>query len=161
MRMTMPALAVDRPAEALVSGTTSARILAFPGTCVPAGAPATLSAAERERLDRLRWFALKSRLAPKPDLERACFLLAGEANVSLERFATAFFRGLADKASREIALYRPGTRSVSDDEIWLIRLLEASATGQDSAARALVAWRVRPEARRWMRFLAGSLANAL
>lgn len=159
----MHALAVDLAAEAPVTGATGARILAFPGAALPAAAPATpaLTAAERELLDRLRWFALRSRLAPKPDLERACFLLAGEANVSLERFATAFFRGLADKASREIALYRPGTRSVSDDEIWLIRLLDASATGQDSAAAALVAWRVRPEARRWMRFLAGSLAKAL
>lgn len=159
----MHALAVDRLAETLAAGTTGARILAFPGTALPAGVAASpaLTAAERALLDRLRWFALKSRLAPKPDLERACFLLAGEANVSLERFATAFFRGLSDKASREIVFYRPGTASVSDDETWLIRLLDAAATGQDPAAAALIAWRVRPEARRWMRFLAGSLAKAL
>ena len=40
--------------------------------------PAELEPADMDRLNRLRWLALKSRLAPKPDVERACYLLAGD-----------------------------------------------------------------------------------
>ena len=159
----MTALALDENATVAHAGKSGARILAFPGANCPTVAPEApcLREADRECLNRLRWFALKSRLAPKPDLERACFLLAGEANVTLERYATAFFRGLATTASREMTIYRPGTRGASDDEIWLLRLLEAKREGKDAAAKALVAWRVRPEGRRWLRFLAASLAEAL
>ncbi|MEF2552566.1 hypothetical protein VQ042_14520 [Aurantimonas sp. A2-1-M11] len=140
-----------------------ARVLAFPGGDCPTVRPATpqLTDDECDELNRLRWFALKSRLAPKPDLERACFLLAGESNVSLERFAIAFFRGLSARSLREMVFYRPGARHASDDEIWLLRLLSVLRSGENAAAGALVAWRVRPDGRRWLRFLAASLANAL
>ena len=145
------------------SGRAPARILAFPGGNCPTVRPAApqLTDAERDELNRLRWFALRSRLAPKPDLERACFLLAGEENVSLERFAIAFFRGLSGQSLREMVFYRPGAKQASDDEIWLLRLLAVLRAGENAAAGALIAWRVRPEGRRWLRFLAASLARTL
>ena len=149
----------------LTEASSGARILAFPGAqsgCPTVGrAPPQLSTEEREELDRLRWFALRSRLAAKPDLERACFLLAGEANVSLGRYASAFFHGLAQRAHREMVFYRPGTRAVSDDEMWLVRLLAAHRGDHRALAIALVKWRVRPDGHRWLRFLSEHLAQAL
>ena len=83
-----------------VAATT---VVAFPFCATAAVARVfTPTDAERIELDRLRWLALRSLIAPKPDLERACFLLSGEPDVSLSRFSVAFFRGLADKARREI-----------------------------------------------------------
>ncbi|MCB8837685.1 hypothetical protein [Aurantimonas sp. VKM B-3413] len=138
-------------------------VLPFPaGRCPTAAATVpTLVEAERDELNRLRWLALKSRLAPRPDVERACLLLASEANVSLERFGIAFFRALSDTASRGMSFYRPGARDLSDDEIWLMRLVAAWRAGEERAAGALIAWRVEPKARRWLRFLSASLARTL
>ena len=160
----LPVLAA--PSEAFAP--TGARVLAFPGVALPqAGCPTVrqtppeLTAREREELDRLRWFALRSRLAAKPDLERACFLLAGEANVATDRYATAFFHGLAQRAHRQMVFYRPGTRDVCDDEMWLVRLLAAHRDGRRAVVVALVKWRVRPDGHRWLRFLSEHLAKAL
>ncbi|KQT88193.1 hypothetical protein [Aurantimonas sp. Leaf443] len=138
-------------------------VLAFPARGCPTVQPVrpALSDAERDELNRLRWFALKSALAPRPDFERACFLLAGDDDVSLERSAIAFFRALSAKSLFDMSFYRPGAKAASDDEIWLLRLLEAWRAGNDAAAGALVAWRVRPEARRWLRFLSARFAKAL
>lgn len=143
--------------------SSNERILAFPGCptsrrLCPANA---LDETERLDLDRLRWLHIRSRLAPRPDLERACFLLAAEGGASLTRFANAFFRGLAESASREMTFYRPGTTAASDDEIWLVRLIAAWRAGEEKAAAALVSWRVQPNRRRWMRFLSAGLVRAL
>ncbi|MCK5930662.1 MAG: hypothetical protein KAG89_00685 [Fulvimarina manganoxydans] len=121
--------------------------------------PAELEPADMDRLNRLRWLALKSRLAPKPDVERACYLLAGDRKRAIEPVANAFFRGLQAHGLRPIELYRPGTRHPSADEIWMLRLMLAYGGGEERSAAALVSWRIRPEGRRWMRFLAASLAE--
>ncbi|MBZ8132100.1 hypothetical protein CLD20_02310 [Afifella sp. IM 167] len=119
------------------------------------------SPAEAEEMERIRWFVLKSLLSSQTDIERACFLLAGEEDVSLERFAIAFFRALASKARRPLTFYRPGAAAFSEDEIWLARLICAWRDGDEAGARALIAWRVRPEGHRWLRFLSRGLALAL
>ena len=141
----------------------TAAVLAFP-RCPTAARLADRhmpSAAERVDLERLRWMALRSRLAPKPDLERACFLLAGEEGVSFERFAIAFFRGLDARSARAMAFYRPGARHMSDDEVWLVRLVSAWRRGEERAAAALVSWRVEPASRRWLRFLSAGMVRAM
>lgn len=141
---------------------SEARVLAFP-RCPTAGRLAAahpVSEGERIDLDRLRWLAMRSQLAPRHDPEKACYLLAAEKDVSLERFSIAFFRALSGM-SREMVLYRPGAKSVSDDEIWLLRLVAAWRSNSDAAAGALVAWRVSPPARRWMRFLSAGMVRAL
>lgn len=146
-----------------LSDAAPGRVLPFPGAGCPSArrGPPDVTADERDELNRLRWFALKSKLAPKPDLERACFLLAGEENVTLERYAIAFFHGLSGKAQRDMVFYRPGANQASDDEIWLLRVLAAWRAGNEAAAAALIAWRVRPEGRRWLRFLSAAFAQAL
>ncbi|MEN3793105.1 hypothetical protein [Fulvimarina sp. MAC3] len=118
-----------------------------------------LTEADFDRLNRLRWLALKSRLQPRPDIERACYLLAAERVRAIEPVANAFFRGLASHGSTSIELYRPGTRHPSSDEIWMLRLLSAFEEGREREAAALVTWRVRQGGRRWMRFLAASLSE--
>lgn len=141
----------------------SANVVAFPGcpTSRRFSSQPVLSAEDRIDLDRLRWLALRSQLAPKPDLERACFLLAGEREVSFERFAITFFRGLSAAASTSMEMYRPGTPGLSDDEIWLMRLVAALKRGDGPAAGALVSWRVLPKGRRWLRFLAAGMVDGL
>ncbi|MEF2072503.1 hypothetical protein [Consotaella aegiceratis] len=121
----------------------------------------SLTDEERDELNRLRWMVMKSRLAPKPDLERACFLLAGEPEASLDRFAVAFFRGLECHARRRMNFYRPGAETVSDDESWLLRLLAAWRSNDEVGAGALIGWRVKSEGRRWMRFLSAGLVRGL
>lgn len=142
---------------------SSEKILAFPHCATAARiTPAfELGTAERIDLDRLRWLALRSVITPHPDLERACFLLSGETDVSLARFANAFFHGLANKGRRSMDFYRPGAKTVGDDETWLLRLVAAWRKGDEAGARALVAWRVQPEAQRWMRFLSAGLVRML
>ncbi len=44
----------------------------------------------------------------RSDFERACYVLAGQPTASLDRLATVFFRGLAERASSEMVIYRPG-----------------------------------------------------
>ncbi|SKA32629.1 hypothetical protein [Consotaella salsifontis] len=141
------------------------KVLAFP--CHKAGGACEcrsgfdLNPRERDELNRLRWMVMKSRLAPRPDLERACFLLAGEPTASLERYAVAFFRGLEDHAPRGLSFYRPGAEAVSDDECWLLRLIAAWRRDDATGAGVLIAWRVRSEGRRWMRFLSAGLVKGL
>lgn len=139
------------------------RVVTFPRcpTAERINAARALTAEQRLDLERLRWLALRSQLAPRADLERACYVLAGQPTASLDRLATVFFRGLAERASSEMVIYRPGAVSVSDDECWLLRLVSACREGQDTAAGALVAWRVTPSARRWMRFLSAAMVRAL
>ncbi len=139
------------------------RVLAFPRcpTAERVAAARELTPAQRLDLERLRWLALRSQLAPKADLERACYVLAGQPTASLDRYATAFFRALCDHATSEMGFYRPGASAVSDDECWLLRLVGAWRSGQDAAAGALVSWRVRPASRRWMRFLSHGMVRAL
>lgn len=142
----------------------TAQVLAFPRACPTAGrlaAAQQLTERQRFDLDRLRWLAMRAQLRPKPDFEAACYVLAGDPAASLERTTTAFFRGLCDNASSEMAIYRPGARTASDDELWLLRLIESWRSGEERLAAALVSWRVRPQARRWMRFLSARIATAL
>lgn len=137
------------------------RVLAFPHCPTFGRAAPSLTEAERSDLDRLRWIFLKSRLAPKPDLDKACFLLAGGKGASIERYGFAFFRGLGVHGLREMSFYRPGAAGTSEDEIWLMRLVSAWRRGEEKAAGALVAWRVVAPGRRWMRFLSKGMVELL
>lgn len=139
------------------------RVLAFPlcPTFGRIGAAPSLSELEKSDLDRLRWLFLKSRLAPKPDLDKACFLLAGGEGASVERYGFAFFGGLGVHGLREMSFYRPGARGASEDEIWLMRLVSAWRRDEEKAAAALVAWRVAAPGRRWMRFLSKGMVELL
>ncbi|MER0237478.1 hypothetical protein [Fulvimarina sp. MAC8] len=121
--------------------------------------PSELSADDRDLLNRLRWLALKSRLQPKPEIERACMMLAGKGPRAIETVSNAFFRGLAKHGTNSLEFYRPGTRWPSSDEIWLLRLLSAFRQGREKEGSALVTWRIEPRGRRWLRFLAASLAE--
>ncbi|KQT44360.1 hypothetical protein ASG43_13470 [Aureimonas sp. Leaf454] len=150
-------------ARSAFAWTPEPRVLAFPHcpTFERLGAAPRLSEAERGDLDRLRWLFLKSRLAPKPDLDKACFLLAGGEGASVERYGFAFFGGLGVHGLREMSFYRPGAKGASEDEIWLMRLVSCWRRGEEKAAAALVAWRVAEPGRRWMRFLSAGMVRLL
>lgn len=151
------------PSSSAIRADHEPSVLAFPRcpTSARLADRQELGAADRIDIDRLRWMALRSQLAPRPDLERACFLLAGETGVSFERFAIAFFRGLSASARCPMVFYRPGARHLSDDEIWLMRLVSAWRRGEEKGAAALVSWRVERPSRRWIRFLSARMVRAL
>ncbi|WP_157944681.1 hypothetical protein [Mangrovicella endophytica] len=156
----MSAVAILR----VVGADEAPMVLPFPRSCPTSAAmlsPPAPTDAERMDLDRLRWLALRSQLAPRPDLEQACYVLAGEPDASFERFSIQFFRGLSGKARRSMTFYRPGARAISDDERWLLRLVSAWRRGDDAGAKALVAWRVSPESQRWLRFLSAGMVRAM
>ncbi|MER0236652.1 hypothetical protein [Fulvimarina sp. MAC8] len=157
--MTVNAIRLDVPPQVALEGDSVVVPFSRRGCPTTAFRRSELSEADFDRLNRLRWLALKSRLQPRPDIERACYLLAADRVRAIEPVANAFFRGLASHGSTSIELYRPGTRHPSSDEIWMLRLLAAFAEGREKEAAALVTWRVRREGRRWMRFLAASLSE--
>ncbi|RFC64428.1 hypothetical protein DYI37_08955 [Fulvimarina endophytica] len=145
------------------TGAAGATVIPFTRQGCPTSARMRpdLPAGDLDRLNRLRWLALKSRLAPRPDIERACYLLAADRVKAIEPVANAFFRGLDHHGSMAIELYRPGTAHPSPDEIWMLRLLAAFEEGREKEAAALVSWRIRPMGRRWMRFLAATLGELI
>ena len=157
--MTATAIRLETAPQRAPEGDTVVVPFSKTGCPTTAFRRAELTEADFDRLNRLRWLALKSRLQPRPDIERACYLLAADRVRAIEPVANAFFRGLASQGSAAIELYRPGTRHPSNDEIWMLRLLAAFADGREKEASALVSWRVRQNGRRWMRFLAASLSE--
>lgn len=112
---------------------------------------------ERVLLDRLRWFAVRSRLSAHEDIEKACFLLSGKRDVSFERFGLLFFLGLHRHGRHDVSFLKPGAKSVSKDEVWLLNLLRALGEKDLPLASRMLNWHVHPSARRWMWFLANGL----
>lgn len=111
-------------------------------------------------LNRLRWFAVRSRLSAHEDIEKACFLLSGKRDVSFERFGLLFFLGLDRHGRHDVSFHKPGAKSASKDEVWLLNLLRALDDDDASLASRMLNWHVQPSARRWMWFLANGLHSS-
>lgn len=117
--------------------------------------------ATRQLIVRLRVLLQQSLLRPREDLDKACMLISGDPNVTVERYAAAFFHGLEVHGRRGIRFFTPKAREISIDEMWMTRLLEAFQTRNDLNARYLLSLRVEPAGRRRLSFLANGLARAL
>ncbi|MDX2264959.1 MAG: hypothetical protein NW215_08300 [Hyphomicrobiales bacterium] len=128
---------------------------------VPPSPAAPLRDRERAMLASLRALFVASVLKPRGDFDRACLLIAGDRETSVERYATAFFHGLESFARRPLAFHSCSSESPSSDEMWMMRLLETLARGDASSARYLLATRIEHLGRRRMLFLAQGLAKSL
>ena len=95
------------------------------------------------------------------DFDRACSLIAGDKNTTVERYAVAFFQGLQIFALRRMRFFPAKADTVSEDEMWLARLLMALKAEDFTSAKYLMALRVAPPGHRRLLFLAEKLAENL
>ena len=132
---------------------TQRRILAFPRARRAPRRDGVVSASARHRLDTLRQVARDSCLACRPQ----CPLRPD----SSELCAAAQFRAFLETSDRRISLHRPGAKTVTVDEQWLLRLTAALSDGDVAGASALVAFRVDPIRRRPTLAAARAVAECL
>jgi hypothetical protein len=115
----------------------------------------------RSLVRRLRLLLQQSLLRPRQDWDKACMLIAAEPNVTLDRYAAAFFHGLEVHGRRTLHFFMPQADEISDDEMWMFRLITQLQAEDEMNARYLIALRVEPAGRRRILFLAGGLARWL
>jgi len=115
---------------------------------------------EMRTLDRLRWLAIRAKCSQCEDLEKACFLVAKDDDITFERYAALFFNGLKTHTKRIVAFQRPGSKSVTSDENWLLRILFLIDRNPDMSA-AMLDWYMDSSSKRWMWFLAKGMRATL
>jgi hypothetical protein len=111
------------------------------------------------RVLRVLW--RRSQLSGRDDFDRACLLIAGSETTTVERYAAAFFQGVQIFARRNLRFFNTKSEAVSEDEMWLARILLALHGEDYTSARYLMALRVAPEGHRRLGFLAQGLARGL
>lgn len=126
----------------------SATVLELPAPSRSIPAPAPLSAQERSRLEAIRALGRGSALAAREAPIPACARLWDMSDPAERRSADAQFRAWLETIDRRLTLYRPGASGLSADESWLLRLVDALINRDFDAARALIAFRIRPDRRR-------------
>jgi hypothetical protein len=112
----------------------------------------------RRLVRRLRLLLQQSLLRPRQDWDKACMLIAAEPDVTLDRYAAAFFHGLEVHGRRTFHFFMPQADEISDDEMWMVRLVTQLQAEDMMNARYLVALRVEQAGRRRILFLARGLA---
>jgi len=112
-------------------------------------------------IGRLRGLWRHSQLTRRDDFDRACLLLAGDEGMTIERYAVAFFQGAQIFALRRLTFFNAKSTAVSEDEMWLSRILLALYSQDYTSARYLVALRIAPAGHRRLMFLAQGLAKGL
>jgi hypothetical protein len=110
---------------------------------------------------RLRALWRHTQLRGRDDFDRACFLIGGDDSTTIERYAVAFFQGTQLFALRRLRFFNTKSDAVSDDEMWLARLLLALYSEDHTSARYLIALRIAPAGHRRLMFLAQGLACRL
>jgi hypothetical protein len=112
-------------------------------------------------VENLRDLWIRAQLAGRGDFDRACLLIAGDESTTVERYASAFFQGAQIFARRRLTFFTTKSEAVSEDEMWLARILQALESGDYTSARYLIALRIAPDGRRRLLFLAQGLASHL
>lgn len=113
----------------------------------------------REVLGRLRLAALACRAVARVDVFHACATLSLKPEVAQAEVAEALMRVLPEALGRRPRFYRPGVKSVSFDEAWILRLIEAHLAGRPDDVAFLIGSRVVPPLRRQVGFLTVTLAQ--
>lgn len=114
-----------------------------------------------ELVRRMRVLLRQSQLKPRNDFDRACSLIAADRNTTTERYANAFFHGLQLFAKRRLHFFPSKAETVSNDEMWLARLLLTLKAEDYTSAKYLMALRAAPAGHRRLLFLAEKLAQIL
>ncbi len=152
----------DDPCMFLVPSGRPGRapILAFP-VDHEGGGPVSppLSSDDISRLRRLRTLAIESRLFPHQEFWNGCARVFGQATPCPRSVAALVLRSSSVAFHKRLEFYRPGAIAISDDERWLLRLLEAIEFQDHGNVRALTAFRLRPQFRRAFPALVTKLAR--
>jgi hypothetical protein len=125
------------------------------------GSPPAPDARTAQLIRELRVLWRRSQLSRRDDFDHACLLIAGDEEATVERYAAAFFQGVQLFAHRSLRFFNAKSGAVSDDEMWLARILLALEAEDYASARYLMVLRVAPEGRRRLLFLAQRLAGIL
>jgi hypothetical protein len=145
----------------LTGENATSKVVLLSGT---AYAPATVPPLDKHTLklvENLRDLWIRAQLAGRGDFDRACLLIAGDESTTVERYASAFFQGAQIFARRRLTFFTTKSEAVSEDEMWLARILQALESGDYTSARYLIALRIAPDGRRRLLFLAQGLASHL
>jgi hypothetical protein len=127
----------------------------------PVSAEVRVGADTLELVRQARVLLRQSQLKRRNDFDRACSLIAGDKSTTTERYAAAFFQGLQLFALRRMRFFPAKADTVSEDEMWLVRLLMALKAEDHTSSKYLMALRVAPLGHRRLLFLAEKLADIL
>ena len=114
------------------------------------------------RLNSLRRMLSRSRLCAQcSDWCAIDRLVWGGDRSNAEQIGRSFMQMLGRNAARPMTFHRAGTAAVSQDEIWLLRLVDAVKRRDKSNVEALIGFRIVPRERWRMRMLAIAFIDAL
>ncbi|MEO0635284.1 MAG: hypothetical protein AAFY73_01410 [Pseudomonadota bacterium] len=116
---------------------------------------------EAMTLDRLRWLAMRASLKGKPQDGAVYWAPARMLALSLTELGEMFFSALSRHARHRMVMYRPGAAELSNDEIWLMRLLRTFRHGDLVQARRMIAWYIGGDMKPQVQALAENLARRL
>ncbi|MGR3504118.1 hypothetical protein [Pseudaestuariivita sp.] len=112
----------------------------------------------RAFLNHLRFVAMQCRVRRRTDLFEACALLQVEKCASREAYAEALMRCLPEALGQTARLYAPGAVEMTFDETWLLQLARSSVADDAPSVAFLLASRVAPQNRRFVKFLIARIA---
>lgn len=140
----------------------------FTGVVIPFSREALMPRAEPAVDERtlaligaLRRLWRRAQLSHIEDFDHACALIASDRSSSNERYSAAFFQGAQLFSLRRLTFYTAKSEAVSEDEMWLARLLQALYSQDHTSARYLMALRIAAPGHRRLMFLAQGLAAGL
>lgn len=122
---------------------------------------ANISEATRQLVRRIRMLFQQSLLNPRQDWDKACLLIAADPNVTLERYACAFFHGIEVHGRQRFQFFMPQSQEISENEMWIVSLITQLQAADFANARYLTALRIEQAGRRRFLFLAAGLARGL
>lgn len=114
------------------------------------------------RLNSLRRMLSRSRLCA--DCGDWCALdqvVWGGDRSNADKIGRVFMQMLSRHAARPMTFHKVGSAQVSHDEIWLLRLVDAVRSRNNSNIEALIGFRISPRERWRMRMLAIAFIDAL
>jgi len=141
--------------------TVMGKVVPFSGASSSVATAQPIDGKTLELVWALRDLWRRTQLAGRGDFDRACMLIAGDRDTTVERYASAFFQGAQIFARRRMQFFNAKSESVSDDEMWLARILQALHKADYTSARYLMALRIDLEGRRRLMFLAQGLSAHL
>lgn len=133
-------------------------VVRFPRESYALPAAPAVDPAAMQMIVKLRLLLCQSLLRPRKNFDHACMLISADENITMERYASAFFQGMELFGLRQLCFYPVSSIAVSDDEMWLARLLISLDKGDYTSARYLIALRAKSQGHRRLLFLAQGLA---
>jgi hypothetical protein len=121
----------------------------------------SLSSEMRSLLNRLRFHASTCRAAAYLDIHQACAVLSPETTKSEEAHMRILLRVLGQALEKEPIFLRPGEKSQTFDERWLIAVITARMQGDDDSFVFLMHRRIDTSKRRTFCMLISGLASIL